>query len=861
MSQPLRFGPFELHAEGRQLLMRGEPVALGGRALDVLRVLVERADRPVSKSELLDCVWPGRDVEEGNLAVQISALRKLLGPEAINTVPGRGYRFVWGSPPAPEEPGAASGADATRPGHRLPPRQPELIGRADELLRLLQALPGQQVLSLIGASGIGKTSLALAVAHAATAHFGDDVAWVDLADLAQEDRLVLRVAAAVGLAADRAADPRATLLAGLRRRRMLVVLDNCEHLVGAVAHLVGEAVAVAPQVHWLITSQEPLKLPGEQVWRLDVLAVPPTGTPWPEALRYGALALLCERARASNLRFALGPASVAAAIEICQRLDGVPLALEMAAARLPWMGVEGVRSRLDDALRMLNTDRRSSALRHRSLQAAMAWSHGLLGAKEQIAFRRLALFRGGFKLEALQAVVADGQGLEAWEALDALGALVDKSLVHIQGDLAAPQLRYRLLEAARQFAAARLDEAGETQALAARHAAAFVAMAEQVGQCVWNESDAAWLARIEPELEILRVALEHCVVHRDREGATRLFECMTWVDQMRAGGGEVRHWTARMESLLEGATPLQAGQLQAVLAFGCRNTSPARAAAHSRQALALLGEQATTILRFRMLNTISIAMARQQRSEEAAQALTEALALQQADWPARLRMTSHDAAGFGAIFSGDADAAVVHFNRFRKLALECGAESGVAVVSHNLADIALARGDVDEAVRQGVELVARLRRQRNPYQLGFSLANLGAALLQRGDVDAGARACLEALPMLRREDHATWLFDHFAWLACLRQRAEDAARLLGYGSAVRAAVGSVRDLVERRAHDQSLAHCTAHLGAGLTAALGAEGARWTAEQADAAAERLAPAPAAAVTPGRGPDLTCSSIAP
>jgi hypothetical protein len=576
---------------------------------------------------------------------------------------------------------------------------------------------------------------------------------------------------------------------------------------------------------------------------------------------FGALALLVERAQASDHRFSLGPSRVAVAIEICQRLDGVPLAIEMAAARMPWMGVEGVRDRLGDALRMLSADRRLGALRHRSLQAALVWSHGLLGGAEQLVFRRLAVFRGGFNLENFQAVVVDGLVLQAWEAIDALGALVDKSLVHIQGDPAAPHLRYRLLEAARQFALARLEEAGEAQTVAARHVAAFATLAGRAIDRVWLEPDAAWLTRIEPELENLRVALGHCVVNRDREGAARLFECMFWVDQMLAGGGEVRHWAAQLANLLEGASPLQAGQLEMVLAWGYRNTSPARAAAQSRRALSLMGSQATPVQRYRLLCTIAIAAARQQKVDEAKEALAEALALQQADWPARLRMTSNDAAGFAAIFSGDPATAVVHFNRFRELALECGADGGVAVVSHNLADIALARGDAEEAVRQGLALVAQLRRQRNTYQLGFSLANLGAALLQRREVEDGARACLEALPMLRREDHAAWLFDHLSWLACLRGRAEDAARLMGHCNAARASSGAVRDLVEQRVHEQTLEHCTSRLGAELTAALGAEGSGWTAEQADAAAERMAAAEAHSPTAATPPCLNPIRLPP
>ena len=890
MSSTYRFGDCELHVAERRLSIGGKPAPLGGRAFEVLRVLVEQRARPVPKDELLDTVWPGQFVEEGNLPVQVSSLRKLLGPQAISTVPGRGYRFslpVQGDDIRIDPPGAAAigtaAAAAPEPPLRsnLPLPTTALLGRDDDLAQLQAALAQAPLTTVVGSSGIGKTRLALAAAQALAlslskstapsnpAPFEDGVWWVDLAESLDPDLLVGRIAQALGLEIERASDPAAALIEGLRKLRMLVVLDNCEHLLDRLAPLVQAALDTAPQVRWLLTSQEPLKLAAERVLRLAPLAVPAAGTPLAEALQSGAMALLVQRARAADRRFTLTPAHTALAIEICRQLDGLPLALEMAAARLPWMGVQAVHDRLGERLRMLRDDLRVGSARHRTLLAAMDWSHGLLSAIEQAVFRRLAVFRGGFTLHTAPAVVADGEAVGPWEAIDALGALVDKSLIQIDGDPQAGELRYRMLESARLFAQERLAASGEGGAVRERHAQAMAVFAQQWSERMWTEPDAVWLAATAPEADNLRVALDTALgtalgtapdaarhagpaLHTAAAQAAPVFDLLSWIAFRLHGGAEVWHVASRVQALVDAvdavevaadsaADPQVAIRLHMILGGAWRNAAPARALAIWRDTLARLGPDADRVVRYRLASGVAMMAARTGRAEEAAANWRDARALLDPAWPLRLQMLEAHAAAFVAHFSGDAAAARGHYARFRTLALQAGAEGGLMVVSLNLADIALSLGEVEEAAGIGRELVAWLRRTpRSPFNLGLALGIVFAALVQQGELAAALEAGTEALAMLRRDELAVWLFDHFALLAVRQGALADAARLLGYADKAREASSAPRDRAELHACALARAAVDAALDAPLREKLAAEGAAL----GDAEADALATAPRA-----------------
>jgi predicted ATPase/DNA-binding winged helix-turn-helix (wHTH) protein len=451
----IRFDRFELQPPERRLLAAGQPVALGARAFDVLLVLVQRAGSLVSKGELLDTVWAGLVVEEANLTVQVSSLRKVLGGELIATIPGRGYRFTGrietvSAPAAAPEPATVAGAAPA------PPPGPALVGRGAELQRLSAALATPGCVTLVGPSGVGKTRLARAMAAA----WAGDAVWVDLAPLTEGAQVLAALARALGQRTPEAAP---ALLRALGAR--LLVLDNAEHLIDAVAALVAALHEAAPGLPLLVTCQLPLAVPGERVLRVEPLALG-HGVADGE----GALALFAERARAADHRFVADAASQPLLQAICSQLDGLPLAIEMAAARVPALGLKGLHEALQQRFAVLTRGARTAAERHRTLHAALDWSHALLQPEEQRVFRALGVFAGGFTLDLAVALAADA-GHDRWAVIDTLATLVDRSLV--EADAAEPP-RYRLLETMRAYALEQLAAAGEQAAARLRHAHALL---------------------------------------------------------------------------------------------------------------------------------------------------------------------------------------------------------------------------------------------------------------------------------------------------------------------------------------------------------------------------------------------------
>ncbi len=348
--------------------------------------LTERRERIVSKNELLDVVWPGLVVEENNLQVQIWALRKLLGADVIATIPGRGYKFTavleGDRKPMPAQ--AAEGtAPSAPPAARTPtnlPAELPLYGREADVQAVQRLVHEHRLVTITGAGGIGKTRLGQTVAHALRDSFAQGVWLIELAPLADPALVAASVAQVLGHQLRSTSAPLAELVMLLESQRVLLVIDNCEHLVEVVSPLAELLLGEAPGVHMLVTSQEPLRLPDERLYRLGTLGVPGEGEPVNagQALEHGAVRLFVERTHALDARFVLDERNVQAVIDICGRLDGLALAIEMAAARVPALGVEGVRERLGERLRMLTAGSRIALRRHQTLRAALDWSHGLL---------------------------------------------------------------------------------------------------------------------------------------------------------------------------------------------------------------------------------------------------------------------------------------------------------------------------------------------------------------------------------------------------------------------------------------------------------------------------------------------------
>jgi predicted ATPase/DNA-binding winged helix-turn-helix (wHTH) protein len=496
-------GRVEIRTAERQLLIDGESMRLGARAFDVLLALVERRDRAVSKQELFDLVWPGRVVEDNNLQVQVWALRKLLGPAVIATIPGHGYRFVS---PVAATPGALANA-AARVTAALP-GPPTLFGRARELEEAQILVRAHRLVSVVGASGIGKSALALALASALQHEFADVVGFVDLSATVSGDHLASAISRGLQLASSH--ETTAAVAAELRAGRRLIVLDNCERLLPAVAEFAAGLLRTAPRLHLVVTGQESLRLPEEQVYRLGALAVPAESDrlTLTQARTIGAVQLFEHRVRAMNRHFEVSDGNLSSVIDICRRLDGVALAIELAAARVPLLAVEGLRARLEENTRLLDGVASDATARRRTLNEALEWSHGMLSPPQQAVLRRLAVMTGSFDLAAAQGVVADA-ALDEWSVLDEIGVLAERSLVAAER-MPKGEMRYRLLGPVRQFAMGQLVEAAEFEEMRDRHVAFFMSSAERARDAPTWEQRVEWLHRLGLDSDNLSAAVVAC---------------------------------------------------------------------------------------------------------------------------------------------------------------------------------------------------------------------------------------------------------------------------------------------------------------------------------------------------------------
>src|SRR5712675_2320511 len=406
----IEFGRFRVLPHRRELLAEGRPVDLGGRAFDVLMVLIEASGAVVSKDALMNRVWPERVVEENSLQAQISALRRIFGADRdlIRTIAGRGYQFTGELRPVSATPNAQATAGMPRPiptPSRLPTNLPEpvseLIGRDVELDEILDLSTSHRLVTLTGAGGIGKTRLGFAVARQLLPRFADGVWGIELAPLSDPELVPVAVATALGLELASGTASPLSVANALRAKQLMLVLDNCEHVINAAARMAEALLRSNPAARVLATSREPLRVEGEWVYPVPPLAVPAEGSLDSEdRLRYGAVRLFVERARATAPHFLSDVRAAAGIAGICRRLDGIPLAIELAAARAAALGIDGLAARLDDRFRLLAGGYRTTMPRHQTLRATLDWSYELLTEPERVVLCRLAIFAGGFTLEA-----------------------------------------------------------------------------------------------------------------------------------------------------------------------------------------------------------------------------------------------------------------------------------------------------------------------------------------------------------------------------------------------------------------------------------------------------------------------------
>src|SRR5580692_10838975 len=675
----LSFGPFSLFAAERLLKKGDEPVPLGGRALDILIALAERPGEVVTRKELISTVWPDVTVEEANLRFQMAALRKALGDgrdgaRYLSNISGRGYCFV-----APVTRSTAArtvsvtGIATTERLQRLPPKLTRMIGRDDAIRTLSERLMMSRFVSIVGPAGIGKTTVAISVAHMLLDGFNGAVFFVDLAALTDARLVPTAAASALGLMVQ-TQDPVVGLLAFIGDRRILLVLDNCEHVIGVAAALAERVVSEAPQAHILATSREALQVEGEHVHLLYSLDCPPedAGLTAVEALRYPAAQLFMERAVASGYGPVLSDIDAPILARICRRLDGIALAIELAASRVGSLGIRETAELLDNRFSLLWRGRRTALPRHETLNSMLDWSYSLLSEREKVVLCRLSVFVGDFTRQAAGSVASETEVDEAG-VIDAVASLVAKFL--ISTTVINDSTYYRLLDTTRAYAAAKLAERDEADRIARRHAIFYAKFLErdEIIQSVFDQHD---LSAYAPHIGNVRAALgwalsEHGDVTVGIElatwaaplliGLSLLEECRTWCDWALAALDDTSRNT-RHEMILQEARAMSS-------IFG-GNSDKVRAAIERGLALAETFQDPGRQLRllaglnllFSRLGDIRKALAVAEQGSAIAQAAKHPAGTVWSEWWI----------GIAHHYLGNQTAAQLHFERGLALAVELG---------------------------------------------------------------------------------------------------------------------------------------------------------------------------------------------
>jgi predicted ATPase/DNA-binding SARP family transcriptional activator len=567
------------------------------------------------------------------------------------------------------------------------------VGREAALAEVGRLLGAARLVTLTGPGGCGKTRLALEAATNLLDRYPNGVWWADLAALADPLLVPQAVATALGVREQPGRPLPELLVEYLRAKQSLLLLDNCEHLVGACAQLAEHWLGACPDLHILATSREALRTGGEITWPVPSLGLPEAqpSPPVEELSRYEAIRLFVERAATVLPTFRLTAANGSTVAQICRRLDGLPLAIELAAARVRVLHVEQIAARLDDALRLLTAGRRTALPRHQTLRAALDWSHALLSDRERVLFRRLAVFTGGFTLEAAEAVCA-GEGLEADGVLELLAHLVDKSLVAVTQEGAT---RYRVLETVRHYALGKLREAGEAQAARRRHGSFFLRLAEAAEPALTSAERGSWLARLEAEHDNLRASLGWSLERGETETALRLAGALSWFWRFQAHASEGRRW------------------LEAALAQGSAGPAPEEARQRPPHPPSAAGRQPPE---------------------------------------RRLRAKALLGAGSLAIVQGDFAGARSRLEESVALWRELGEKRSLA---HALSILGVMSGDPGAARAYGAESVALMRAVGNTWDLAWSLVFLGLATTRLGDA-ARAQPLYEESLALFRETGDKW---------------------------------------------------------------------------------------------------------
>jgi non-specific serine/threonine protein kinase len=840
----------------------------------ILPLLLERAELP----EAIVYALAGRqwiEVLDGPVEEWLPQAVRALGGLGIAPRPSGASVAPAASPLASEE----SPIPPLVPAHHnLPAPLTSFVGREQEVGQVRSLLATSRLVTLTGTGGCGKTRLALHVAAEVVGGYPNGVWLVELAALGDPSLVPQAVATALGVRDEPGQPLRATLLAALRARRLLLVLDNCEHLLDACAHLADALLQACSDLCILATSREALGIVGEVSWRVPSLTVPVATPRGPaDVLACESARLFCERARAVDPAFAVTGQNAAALAEICRRLDGIPLALELAAARVRVLSVERIAARLDDRFRLLTGGSRTALARQQTLRAAIDWSYNLLSDPERQLVRRLAVFVGGCSLEAVEAVCG-GDGIAGDEVLDLLSALVDKSLV--LADRRDGVESYRLLETIRQYAGEKLREAGEADAVRARHRAWYRELVERAERELSGPRQRLWLDRIEGEYDNLRAVLEGSVADPTfLEDGLRMARALERLWIARGYLGEGRHLLAALlasavaiPAVRGSAARMAALYAASFLAFFQGDFAASGSLAEECLALARdLGDERG--IWYAVDNLVSVALnqgdypratalsidvlAAMQRLEDRngigiAQFELAILARLQGEYQRAVVLCEKCLAlwreagdlwfiaqvlsnlGLTRYQQGQYSGARGHFVEALALRRELDDRSGIAWSLINLGDVELAQGDDAAARTRFVESLALLRDLGDRAGSADALASLGRAARAQGDLAAARTYSAESL-VIRRDLGQRLampaILEDLAGLAAAQGSPTGALTLASAALALRDTLGAPRSPAEREQIERWLGSVRTALGEEAAAAALASGQAMTLEQA------------------------------
>ena len=726
---------------------------------------------------------------------------------------------------------ATPNAADSRPNN-LPFQLTTLLGREQDLVEAKSLLEAHRLVTLSGSGGVGKTRLALRMG-VDLLDFYPNGAWLcDFSPIA-DPVLVASTVARVLVVREQSSRPLvASIVEALKRKQALIIFDNCEHVLDAAAELVDEILHNCPNIRILTTSRQALGIVGEVVYRVRSLSLPDSveGLKADEGLSYGAVALFVDRAQALDVRFALTDATAPLVGEICCRLDGIPLAIELAATRSNVINLQNLARSLDDRFKVLTAGGRTALPRHQTLSALIDWSYELLTIQEQALFKRLGIFAGGFSLAAAR-VVCDGDGLDEIDILHLLSSLSDKSLVVV--DTAGDHERYRLLESTRAYALEKLRPGGERERLARRHAEYFRDQAEEADKRQGSGALTAWLAAVELECDNYRAALEWSLSDGHDTalgGAVAGALVRLWLD----GGltAEGRYWIGRAQATLdESANPEVAARLWLALGKLSDGKRKHDCAERSIRLYRSAGDNHGAAVALRMLGFSSFQMG---RLEEANEAITGALAA--------LRVCG-DKAGVARCLNQQA---IIHWYRGdlvagRELFMQAIAvfkalddESETAAVLGCLAELEFSDGHIEQALRFAGEALEIYARGKNAADFAIMHINIAAYRIALGDVDGARKGVREGLRLGRKTQYKQAIaiaLQHCALLGALCGQMHNAARLIGYVNVQYREAGSEREFTEKWGYEKLLGALRGQLSDTEREKLAAEGAAWSEDQA------------------------------